>query len=84
MSLCTPTQLGKLVRELHPLPFVPDVIEPLRPLPASLRRPTWEQFVSAFSPQVRELPPGERPSDWANDADYANNQGEATRRVRRD
>ena len=63
----TKKELGKLVRELHPLPLVPDLVEPLRPLPASLRRPTWEQFVSAFSPQVRELPAGQRPSDWAND-----------------
>jgi hypothetical protein len=65
----TKKELGKLVRELHPLPLVPDLVEPLRPLPASLRRPTWEQFVSAFSPRVRELKPGERPSDWANDMD---------------
>ncbi len=65
----TKKELGKLVRELHPLPLVPDVVEPLRPAPASLRRPSWEQFVSAFSPRVRELAPGERPSDWANDAD---------------
>ncbi len=68
----TKKELSKLVRELHPLPLVPDLVEPLRPLPASLRRPTWEQFVSAFAPSVRELPPGERPSDWANDADDAN------------
>jgi hypothetical protein len=67
----TKKELGKLVRELHPLPLVPDLIEPLRPLPPSLRRPTWEQFVSAFAPAVRELPPGQRPRDWANDADDA-------------
>jgi hypothetical protein len=64
-------KLGKLVRELHPLPLVPDLIEPLRPLPRSLRRPTWEQFVSAYAPPVRELPAGQRPSDWANDMDEA-------------
>ena len=74
----TKKELGKLVRELHPLPLVPDVVEPLRPVPASLRRPTWEQFVSAFSPRVRELPPGERPSDWANDVDGARDEREAT------
>jgi hypothetical protein len=64
----TKKELGKLVRELHPLPLVPDVIEPLRPEPAPLRRPTWQEFVSSFAPVVRELPPGERPRDWANDA----------------
>lgn len=64
--------LGKLVRELHPLPLVPDVIAPLCPEPAPLRRPTWEQFVSSFAPAVRELPLGERPGDWANGADGAN------------
>jgi hypothetical protein len=74
----TKKELGKLVRELHPLPLVPDLVEPLRPLPASLRRPTWEQFVSAFSPRVRELPQGERPSDWANDVDDASDGREAT------
>src|SRR6188768_180352 len=63
----TKKELSKLVRELHPLPLVPDVIEPLRPDPAPLRRPTWQEFVSSFAPAVRQLPPGERPSDWAND-----------------
>ena len=75
----TKKELGKLVRELHPLPLVPDVIEPLRPLPASLRRPTWEQFVSAMAPAVRELPAGQRPGDWANDTgdtDDADLEGE--------
>ncbi len=70
----TKKELGRLVRELPPLPLVPDVVEPLHPVPASLRRPTWEQFVSAFAPRVRELPPGERPSDWANDADDTNEE----------
>ena len=64
------------MRELHPLRLVPDLVEPLRPVPASLRRPTWEQFVSAFAPRVRELPPGQRPSDWANDANDANDERE--------
>jgi hypothetical protein len=77
----TKKELAKLVRELHPLPMVPDLVEPLRPLPASLRRPTWEQFVSAFSPRVRELPPGERPSDWANDVDDSSSaDGEVAKR----
>ena len=37
----TKKELSKLVRELHPLPLVPDVIEPLCPERAPLRRPTW-------------------------------------------
>jgi hypothetical protein len=63
----TKKELAKLVRELHPLPVVPDCIEPLglEPLPA--RRPTWEQYVTSLAPAVRELPLGERPRDWAND-----------------
>jgi hypothetical protein len=74
----TKKELGKLVRELHPLPLVPDLVEPLRPLPASLRRPTWEQFVSAYAPAVRELPSGQRPSDWANHEGDATLTSEAT------
>src|SRR6188768_2072390 len=65
----TKKELGKLVRELQPLPLVPDVIEPLCPERTPLRRPTWQEFVSSFAPAVRELPDGERPSDWANDVD---------------
>lgn len=63
----TKKKLANLVRELHPLPLVPDVIEPLCPERAPLRRPTWQQFVSSFAPAVRELPLGERPCDWTND-----------------
>jgi hypothetical protein len=65
----TKKELARLVRELHPLPLVPDVIEPLRPELTPARNPTWQQFVSSLTPAVRELPPGERPRDWANDAD---------------
>jgi hypothetical protein len=64
----TKKELGKLLRELNPLPQVPDRIEPLGPqLRKTLRNPTWEQYVSARAPRVRELPVGERPRDWAND-----------------
>jgi len=73
----TKKELGKLVRELHPLPLVPDIVEPLCPERAPLRRPTWEQFVSSFAPPVRELPPGDRPCDWANNADSANDASSA-------
>jgi hypothetical protein len=57
-----------VIRELNPLPDIPDCIQPLGPaLPRSPMNPTWEQYVAALSPQVRELPPAERPSAWAND-----------------
>jgi hypothetical protein len=49
------------------LPEVPDRIEPLgSSLQKRLRRPSWAELVEAFSPPVRELRPGERPSDWAS------------------
>jgi len=65
----TKKELTKLIRELHPLPQVPDRIEPFGPQAAcALRNPTWEGFVTSLAPRVRELPPGERPRDWANDA----------------
>ena len=66
----TKKELAKLVRELNPLPQVPDLIEPLRPEPAPLlatTRPSWEQFASSFEPPVRDLGPGQRPREWAND-----------------
>jgi hypothetical protein len=63
----TKKELAKLVRELHPLPLVPDSVEPLGLTPKPLRRPTWEQYVTSLAPPVRELPNGERPRDWAND-----------------
>ncbi len=63
----TKKELTKLVRELHPLPLVPDLIEPLGPETRPLHNPTWQEFVSSFAPAVRELPVGERPKDWSND-----------------
>jgi hypothetical protein len=66
----TKKEIAKLIRSLAPLPDVPDQIEPLRPaLPRSLRRPTWAELVESFCPPVRELKPGERPSDWVNDGE---------------
>jgi 5-methylcytosine-specific restriction endonuclease McrA len=65
----TKKELSKLVRDLHPLPLVPDSIEPLGRELRTLRAPTWAQYVSSCAPAVRELRPGERPRDWANDAD---------------
>jgi hypothetical protein len=64
----TKKELGRLVRELSPLPNMPDVIAALGPmLPRPARKPTWEQFTASLAPAVRELPAGERPCDWAND-----------------
>jgi hypothetical protein len=68
----TKKELAKLVRELSPLPQVPDLIEPLRAEPApplATTRPSWERFASSFEPPVRDLRPGERPREWANDDD---------------
>jgi hypothetical protein len=63
---------NRLVRVLDPLPPVPARIEPLGPalaraIPAD---PTWEGFVQSFCP-VRELAPGDRPRDWATNANDA-------------
>ena len=80
----TKKELERLVRELNPLPQVPDRIEPLGPLPAtpapSLANPSWERLVTSLSPQIRELPAGERPCDWANDGieDSASSLGRQT------
>jgi hypothetical protein len=68
----TKKELARLIRELHPLPLVPDLVEPLRPEPRPLRRPTSEEYAASLAPAVRELPPGERPKDWAHDANDAN------------
>jgi hypothetical protein len=44
----TKKELSKLVRELNPLPEVPDRIEPLGPAPARhATSPTWEQMVTS-------------------------------------
>jgi 5-methylcytosine-specific restriction endonuclease McrA len=63
----TKKELTKLVRQLHPLPLVPDSVEPLGVAPLPAPKQTWEQYVTSLAPVVRELPLGERPRDWAND-----------------
>jgi 5-methylcytosine-specific restriction endonuclease McrA len=63
----TKKELTKLVRQLHPLPLVPDLVEPLGVAPLPAQRQTWAQYVTSLAPVVRELPLGERPQDWAND-----------------
>jgi hypothetical protein len=66
----TKKELAKLIRELNPLPRVPDLVQPLGPQPMRrLRAPTWAEFVESFCPLVRELPLGERPREWANDSE---------------
>jgi hypothetical protein len=64
----TKKEIARFIRELHPLPLVRDLVEPLRPEPRPLRKPTCEEYAASLAPAVRELPPGERPKDWANDA----------------
>ena len=68
----TKKELARLIRELHPLPLVPDVVEPLRPEPRPFRKPTCEEYAASLAPAVRELPPGERPRDWATDPNDSN------------
>ncbi|HEY6081049.1 MAG TPA: hypothetical protein VIW29_19675, partial [Polyangiaceae bacterium] len=64
----TKKELAKLVRELHPLPRVPDLVQLLAPeLPRSPRKPTWKEWVTSLCPPVRELAPGESPRDWVSD-----------------
>ena len=74
----TKKELARLIRELHPLPLVPDLVEPLRPEPRPLRKPTCEEYAASLAPAVRELPPGERPKDWANDANEISCPAEGT------
>jgi hypothetical protein len=63
----TKKELTKVVRQLHPLPLVPDSVEPLGVAPLPAPKQAWEQYVTSLAPVVRELPLGERPQDWAND-----------------
>jgi 5-methylcytosine-specific restriction endonuclease McrA len=76
----TKKEIARLVRVLDPLPDVPPRIEPLGPPPVRLvsEAPTWGEFVGSMCP-VRELTPGNRPSDWVDPAvegDRANDFGE--------
>jgi hypothetical protein len=64
----TKKELAKLVRELNPLPQVPDLVQPLGPaLALPTTRPSWAKFAASWEGPVRELEPGQRPRDWAND-----------------
>jgi hypothetical protein len=59
-------EVAGLLRRLDPLPDVPARIEPLGPAPHSrpLQSGTHAQFTAALAGPVRELMPGDRPSDW--------------------
>jgi hypothetical protein len=74
----TKKELARLIRELHPLPLVPDLVEPLRAEPRPLRKPTSVEYAASLAPAVRELPPGERPKDWANDANEISSPSESS------
>ena len=62
----TKRELAGLLRRLDPLPDVPARIEPLGPAPEGrpLQSGTHAQFAAALAGPVRELSPGDRPSDW--------------------
>ena len=62
-------EIAGLVRRLDPLPDVPARIEPLGPAPQGnpLQSGTHAQFAAALAGPVRELPVGNRPSDWLDD-----------------
>jgi 5-methylcytosine-specific restriction endonuclease McrA len=65
----TKREIAGLVRRIDPLPDVPARIEPLGPVARGnpLRSGTYAQFVEALTGPVRELGPGDRPSDWLED-----------------
>ena len=64
----TKSEIERLVRRLNPLPDVPAKVEPLGPAPRPpIGNPSWSQRVEAYSPEVRELEPGNRPKDWVDD-----------------
>ena len=65
----TKKEIAKLVRQLAPLPAVPDRVEPLGQAPLGTPRDaTWAEFVESLCPPVRELPEGDRPSSWVDQA----------------
>ena len=63
----TKKEIARLVRMLDPLPSVPSVVEPLGPIrsPLAIRtNPTWGEFTAGLCGHVRQLEPGDRPSEW--------------------
>src|SRR5690606_5172900 len=57
-----------LIRRIDPQPDAPASVEPLGPAPVGMPTPTanpsWERFIEALSPPVRELPRGDNPREW--------------------
>lgn len=60
----TKKEIAALVRELDPLPDVPDRVEPLGPTLPARGTGAWSEFAAALAGPVRELPAGERPANW--------------------
>jgi 5-methylcytosine-specific restriction endonuclease McrA len=68
----TKRDLLRLIRRIDPQPDAPASVEPLGPTPVGVPVPTanpsWEEFVEALSPPVRELGPGDNPREWLTEA----------------
>jgi hypothetical protein len=63
----TKKEIARLIRVIDPLPDVRALVEPLGPAPTLVPgNASWSQMVNALAPAVRELPPGDRPSDWSD------------------
>ena len=75
----TKKEIARLVRRLDPLPDVPARIEPLGPAPARVAAttPTWTQFAESLCP-VRELVAGDRPREWTESTELAQDSGECS------
>jgi hypothetical protein len=62
----------RLIRRSDPKPDAPASVEPLGPAPVGVPVPTanpsWEDFIEALSPPVRELSPGDNPREWTTDS----------------
>ena len=64
----TKREIAKLVAELDPHPDVPALVQPLRPETRGAGASTWARFVAGLTGPVRELPPGQAPKDWTDEA----------------
>jgi 5-methylcytosine-specific restriction endonuclease McrA len=68
----TKRDILRLIRRIDPQPDAPASVEPLGPAPVGISIPTanpsWEDFIEALSPPVRELSPGDNPKEWLTDS----------------
>src|SRR5690606_8868676 len=59
-------EILRLIRRIDPQPDAPASVEPLGPAPVGMPTPTanpsWERFIEALSPPVRELRRGDNPN----------------------